>query len=142
MRLPAHPSPRWGTAAVVAVAAFGGRVYGNVTQSASFVRTVKAYRETAPAQQGLHGGRVVSEVTVLTTNNCGFCEQAKDVLRRLTTEYGLEVREVPLDSEEGAQLANAAAAPFPPVVFLNDKPFSYGRLSERKLRRALDRERP
>ncbi len=79
---------------------------------------------------------------MLTTTDCGFCEQAKEVLRRLTTEYGLEVHEVPLDSEDGAQLANAAAAPFPPVVFLNGMPFSYGRLSERKLRRALDQERP
>jgi hypothetical protein len=30
---------------------------------------------------------------------------------------------------------------FPPGVFLNGEPFSYGRLSERKLRRELDRRR-
>ena len=29
---------------------------------------------------------------------------------------------------------------FPPAIFVDDEPFSYGRLSERKLRRALDRK--
>jgi len=28
---------------------------------------------------------------------------------------------------------------FPPAVFVDGQPFSYGRLSERKLRRTLDR---
>jgi hypothetical protein len=30
---------------------------------------------------------------------------------------------------------------FPPAVFLGGEPFSYGRVSERKLRRELDRRR-
>jgi len=47
------------------------------------------------------------------------------------------VREVALESDEGRSLALEAAAPFPPVVFLNGATFSYGRLSERKLRKAL-----
>lgn len=52
-------------------------------------------------------------------------------------EHDLNVREVRLDTEEGRALAAQAGAPFPPVVFLNGETFSYGRLSERKLRKQL-----
>jgi len=79
----------------------------------------------------------VSEVVLLTKGDCGMCEQAKEVLQRLAPEYRLDLREVTLESEEGKRLALKAGAPFPPVVFLNGEPFSYGRLSERKLRKAL-----
>jgi glutaredoxin len=79
----------------------------------------------------------VTEVVLLTKADCHFCEQAKDVLARLGDEYELHVREVVLETEEGRSLALASAAPFPPVVFVDGEPFSYGRLSERKLRKAL-----
>ena len=74
---------------------------------------------------------------LLTKEDCHFCEQAKDVLARLRGEYELRVREVTLDSDEGRTLALRSGAPFPPVVFLDGETFSYGRLSERKLRKAL-----
>ena len=79
----------------------------------------------------------MSEVLLLTKEDCHFCDQAKDVLARLGNDYDLSVREVALESDEGRNLALRSGAPFPPVVFLNDEPFSYGRLSERKLRKAL-----
>ena len=79
----------------------------------------------------------MTEVVLLTKQDCHFCEQAKDVLARLCGEYDLRVREVTLDSDEGRSLALSSAAPFPPVVFVDGEPFSYGRLSERKLRKAL-----
>ena len=79
----------------------------------------------------------MTEVVLLTTTDCSFCQQAKEVLGRLSSEYELDVNEVPLDSNQGKELAKTAGAPFPPVVFLDGAPFSYGRLSERKLRKAL-----
>jgi glutaredoxin len=79
----------------------------------------------------------VTEVLLLTKEDCHFCEQAKEVLARLGGDYDLRVREVALESEEGRSLALRSGAPFPPVIFLNEEPFSYGRLSERKLRKAL-----
>lgn len=79
----------------------------------------------------------MTEVLLLTKEDCHFCEQAKDVLARLGGDYELRVREVALESEEGRSLALRSGAPFPPVIFLNEEPFSYGRLSERKLRKAL-----
>ena len=74
---------------------------------------------------------------LLTKEDCHFCEQAKDVLTRLGDEYDLHVREVALESAEGQGLALESGAPFPPVIFLNGDTFSYGRLSERRLRKAL-----
>lgn len=79
----------------------------------------------------------MTEVVVLTKEDCHFCQQAKDVLTRLRGEFDLRVREVTLESEEGRRMAVRSEAPFPPVVFLDGETFSYGRLSERKLRKAL-----
>ena len=84
----------------------------------------------------------MTDVLLLTKDDCHFCEQAKDVLARLDSELGLEVRELPLDSEEGRDLAERSGALFPPVVFVDGAPFSYGRLSERKIRKALSTAKP
>jgi glutaredoxin len=79
----------------------------------------------------------VTDVVLLTKDDCEFCEQAKDVLARLQPEFGLAVREVALDSEEGRGLVAGSAALFPPVLVLDGRPLFYGRLSERRLRKAL-----
>jgi len=42
-------------------------------------------------------------------------------------------------SPEGQALAERGGILFPPGVFLDGAPFSYGRLSERRLRRELRR---
>jgi hypothetical protein len=43
-------------------------------------------------------------------------------------------------SPEGQRLAMQGGLLFPPGILIDGKPFSYGRLSERKLRRELDRQ--
>lgn len=78
-------------------------------------------------------------VTLLTQSNCGLCEQAKEVLDRLAAEFPLVVEVVDLTSDRGRQLAQGSGMAFPPGVLLDGRPFSYGRLSERKLRRELER---
>ena len=77
------------------------------------------------------------EVTLLTQEDCGYCEDAKRLLQRLGAEYQLSVRTVQLSSEEGTELALRGGVLFPPGLFLDGEPFSYGRPSERKLRKAL-----
>lgn len=79
----------------------------------------------------------MTEIVLLTKDDCQFCDHAKEVLARVAADRPLELREVQLESAEGSRLAAEAGAPFPPVVFLDGAPFSYGRLSERKLRKAL-----
>lgn len=74
---------------------------------------------------------------LLTQENCASCDEAKQILGRLAAEYGLSVATIDLASPEGQALAERGGILFPPGVFLDAEPFSYGRLSERKLRRAI-----
>jgi glutaredoxin len=81
----------------------------------------------------------VREVVLLTKDDCELCEQAKGVLARLQPELALAVREVSLDSDEGRSLVAGSGALFPPVLVLDGRLLFYGRLSERRLRKALAR---
>ncbi len=77
-------------------------------------------------------------VLLLTQANCASCDQAKEILDRLAVEYSISVATVDLGSSEGQALAERGGILFPPGVLLDGEPFSYGRLSERRLRRELD----
>ncbi|MDP9352127.1 MAG: thioredoxin family protein [Chloroflexota bacterium] len=79
------------------------------------------------------------DVVLLTQENCAYCEQAKELLGRLSAEYPLTVTILDLGSTEGQALAARGGVLFPPGVFLDGEPFSYGRPSERQLRRELER---
>jgi len=79
------------------------------------------------------------QVTLLTQDACSFCGDAKALLAHLATEYPIEVTELDLASEEGERLAAEGGIMFPPGILLDGEPFAYGRPSERKLRRELDR---
>lgn len=81
----------------------------------------------------------MTTVTLLTQEDCAYCEHAKKVLARISADYPVEITEIDLTSEQGRAIAAAARIQFAPGVLLDGQPFSYGRLSERKLRRALDR---
>ena len=77
------------------------------------------------------------EVVLLTRLECAFCDDAKAMLERLSSEIPLKLRFVSFDSAEGEDLAIRHGLLFPPGILLDDKPFSHGRPSERKLRRQL-----
>lgn len=79
------------------------------------------------------------DVLLLTQANCAFCDQAKELLDRLAAEYPLSVTTLDLGTWEGQALAERGGIMFPPGVFLDGEPFSYGRPSERRLRRELER---
>ncbi|MGH2990734.1 MAG: glutaredoxin family protein [Solirubrobacterales bacterium] len=79
----------------------------------------------------------MTEVVLVTREDCEFCEQAKSVLGRLQPELGLHVREVALESDEGKSLAAGSGALFPPVLVVEGQALFYGRLSEKRLRKAL-----
>lgn len=76
-------------------------------------------------------------VTLLTRADCAMCEHAKAVLARVGAERALRVEEVRLDTPDGQRLAERAGVLFAPGILLDGEPFGYGRLSERKLRKAL-----
>jgi glutaredoxin len=81
----------------------------------------------------------MTAITLLTHADCALCEHAKEVLARVGEDHPLEVTEIDLASGEGRALADQARVMFAPGVLVDGRPFGYGRLSERKLRRALER---
>ncbi|QGK70259.1 thioredoxin family protein [Allosaccharopolyspora coralli] len=81
---------------------------------------------------------MTTHVTLLTQADCHLCEHAQQVLDRVSREYPLSITEVDLRTTEGHQLAAEAGVLFAPGVLLDDEPFAYGRLSERKLRKTLN----
>jgi glutaredoxin len=83
--------------------------------------------------------RSAIDVTLLTKAQCKACDEAKRLLVRVAADYPLTVSAVDLNSERGRDLALAGGVLFPPGVYLDGEVFSYGRLSERKLRRELSR---
>lgn len=87
--------------------------------------------------EGEHHTRIA--VLLLTQEHCGFCEQAKEILDRLSREYWLSVSTLDMGSPQGQEIAMKGGLLFPPGVLIDGEPFSYGRLSERKLHRELDR---
>jgi hypothetical protein len=84
------------------------------------------------------GGRAI-EVTLLTQEACSHCDQAQELLERLAGEYPLSIRTQDLDSPGGRELAARGGVLFAPGIYLDGEPFSYGRPSERRLRRELRR---
>ncbi|MCO4239214.1 glutaredoxin family protein [Pseudarthrobacter raffinosi] len=83
-----------------------------------------------------------TDITILTKASCASCVQAKEVLSGLRQDYSLEIREVSLETEEGRELAGRTGVVFAPGILINGKLFSYGRLSEKKLRRHLTHPPP
>lgn len=79
------------------------------------------------------------ELTLLTQADCAFCDDAKQILDRLSQEYPLAIETHDLASAEGRELAVAGGVMFAPGILIEGEPFSYGRPSERKLRRELGR---
>ncbi|AEW95114.1 MULTISPECIES: glutaredoxin family protein [Streptomycetaceae] len=79
----------------------------------------------------------VVQVTLLTQADCAMCDHAKTVLARVGADHPLHITEIGLATDEGRRLALEAGVLFAPGVLLDGKPFAYGRLSERKLRRTL-----
>ena len=84
----------------------------------------------------------MTAITLLTQDDCALCEHAKTVLARVGADHLLEVTEIGLESEQGRALAAQAGVLFAPGVLVEGRPFGYGRLSERRLRRTLGRLSP
>jgi Glutaredoxin-like domain (DUF836) len=79
------------------------------------------------------------EVTLLTQADCALCEHAKQVLERVGRDHPMTVTEIDLATPEGRELASRSGVLFAPGVLLDGWPLAYGRLSERRLRRTLQR---
>lgn len=76
-------------------------------------------------------------ITILTQESCPSCVKAKDTLALIKDDYPVEVVELPLATDEGREIANRIGIVFAPGILIDGELFSYGRLSEKKLRRHL-----
>ena len=81
----------------------------------------------------------MTAITLLTQPDCVLCEHAKRVLARVGADHPIEVTELDLASEQGRALAARAGVHFAPGLLVDGRPFGYGRISERRLRRNLQR---
>ena len=79
-------------------------------------------------------------VTLLTQPDCPWCEHAKSVLASVAADYRLTITEIDLHGQEGQRLTSTSPVPYAPGVLLDGALFSFGRLSERALRRALKKK--
>lgn len=79
------------------------------------------------------------DVLVVTAPGCHFCEDATRLLDKLADVTPLNVRTVPLASDEGRYLVVKHRVPFPPIVLIDGDYFGYGRISQRKLQAHLGR---
>ncbi len=79
------------------------------------------------------------QVTVVTSPGCHFCREADLLLDNLKERYPLRVETIDLTSPEGSAIARRFRVPFPPVLLIDGEYHGHGRISERKLTRALNR---
>ena len=76
-------------------------------------------------------------VTVVESEACHFCVDAKQVLAEFAGRYPLEVRTVDARAVDGQVLMTRHRAPMSPLVLLDGDYFSSGRLPRRKLEKVL-----
>ena len=81
----------------------------------------------------------MTEITLLTQEDCAYCEHAKQVLARVGEDHPLKITEIGIRGAEGRALAARAGVMFAPGLLVDGRPFGYGRISERRLRRTLQR---
>ena len=81
----------------------------------------------------------MTEITLLTQEDCAYCEHAKKVLAAVGEDHPLKITEIDIRGAEGRALAARAGVMFAPGLLVDGRPFGYGRISERRLRRTLQK---
>ncbi|HEY6798792.1 MAG TPA: glutaredoxin family protein [Kineosporiaceae bacterium] len=79
-----------------------------------------------------------ARVVLVGKPGCHLCDTARDVVRSVSEELGVEWREVSILHD--VQLAERYAEQIP-VVFVDGRPHDYWRVDSRRLRRTLSRRR-
>jgi glutaredoxin len=92
--------------------------------------------QLAQADADTHA-RSIPIVTVLVTTGCHYCEDARGELSARAGRGELELVVVPIESDQGQALQSAHRPGMFPLVLLDGKAFSVGRLPRRKLDRVL-----
>lgn len=80
------------------------------------------------------------QITVLTQTSCTYCDKAKEILDRLALDFSFNLSEISLETDEGKRLAIKNGVMFAPGILIDGDLFSFGRLSEKKLKSKLELE--
>jgi len=78
-----------------------------------------------------------ADVTVVHAPACHFCDDAEQALASLAGRFSLTVRTVDVDSAQGRQLLALHRPAMNPLVLVDGRFFSAGRLPRRKLEKLL-----
>jgi len=84
-------------------------------------------------------GETVLRVTLVTAPACHLCDHAREVLARLGRTWPVALSEVQWTSPDGQELVRRDGVPFPPALYIDGALVGYGRVSEGRLRRTLER---
>ena len=80
-------------------------------------------------------------VTVVEAPACHLCDDAKSTLAVLAQSYPMTIQVLSIGSVQGGALMARHRAPMSPLVLLDGRYFSSGRLPRRKLERRLEKAR-
>lgn len=78
------------------------------------------------------------QVTLVHSEACHYCDDAGAVLAEFAREFPLDIRLVALDSPEGGEAVATHRPAMSPLVLIDGRFFSAGRLPRKKLRALLD----
>ena len=84
-------------------------------------------------------GTSAPEITVVRTPACHFCADAEQALAQLAATHLFSLRLVELESPEGLRLTGQHRPAMNPLVLVDGRFFSSGRLPRKKLVALLDR---
>lgn len=80
---------------------------------------------------------VTTQVTVVESEACHFCEDARRVMTDLAAAYPLTIETVDVRTPAGTKLMQEHRASMSPLVLVDGVFFSHGRLPRRKLQKLL-----
>lgn len=78
------------------------------------------------------------KVTIITTQGCSHCIEAKKILNTLKSEYNLKIEEVDATSSHGQELVRKYNIFSSPGILINDQFFAMGGATEAQLRKKFD----
>lgn len=80
---------------------------------------------------------VTTQVTLVESEACHFCEDARRVLADLAAVYPIAIETVDVRTPAGTELMQVHRASMSPLVLVDGLFFSHGRLPRRKLLKLL-----
>lgn len=96
-------------------------------------------RASKTATERPRAGSTTVDITVVHAPACHLCDDAEQALTVLAARYPIRVLVVDLESPEGVRLTQQHRPAMNPLIVLDERFFSAGRLPRKKLTALLER---